>query len=362
MNIAKRALAPILAVIVILSLVSCSGGYPVVPEDQLSKVYEESAPSVVEVVVWGASEPSPFSPSREGRGLGTGFVWDSEGHILTNGHVVEPRDDYGDRVFVDRIAVIFSDGSDFDAEVVGIDRISDLAVLKADVPAEKLKPLLLGDSDSVKVGQMVVAIGHPFGYDFTMTSGIVSQIGRTLYSTDSDLPIPGGIIQTDAYINRGSSGGPLMDINGHVIGINEQIYTDGGGTSSGIAFAIPVNTAKHTVPDLIERGSHDYPWVGISYLSLTTSWAAEEAGFEASTRGAMIEDVMSGSPADEAGFLAGDVITAIDGESLNKTLSVVDRVILYEPGDKVVFDVLRDAEPVSIEVTLGKYETGVFRR
>ena len=362
MNTAKRALAPILTLIVILSLVSCSGGYPVVPEDQLSKVYEESKLSTVEVVVWGASEPSPFSPSREGRGLGTGFVWDSEGHILTNGHVVEPRDNYGDRVFVDRITVIFSDGSDFDAEVVGIDRISDLAVLKADVPAEKLKPLLLGDSDSAKVGQMVVAIGHPFGYDFTMTSGIVSQVGRTLYSTDADLPIPGGAIQTDASINRGSSGGPLMDINGHVIGINEQIYTEDGSMNSGIAFAIPVNTAKRVVPDLIEKGSHDYPWVGVSYSSLATSWAAEEAGFEAGTRGAVIEGVMSGSPADEAGFLAGDIVTAVDGESLNKVFSIVDRVILYEPGDKVVFDVLREGEPVIIEVTLGKYETGVFRR
>ena len=361
MDIARRAFVPIFALIVILSLVSCSAGFTVAPEDQLSKIYEESAPSTVEVVVWGASEPGPDSPSREGQGLGTGFVWDREGHILTNGHVVEPRDDYGKRVLIDRIAVIFSDGSDFDAEVVGIDHISDLAVLKVDVPAEKLKPLPLGDSDSLKVGQLAVAIGHPFGFEFSVTRGIISGVGRPMYNMDADLPIPGGAIQTDASINPGNSGGPLVDRNGRVIGITNMIEGGYFKVNTGIGFAIPVNTAKQIVPDLIEKGTHDYPWVGISYRSLATSWAAEEAGFRADTRGAVIEGVMSGSPAEEAGLLARDVVTAVDGESLNKALSIVESVILREPGDKVVFDVLRDAEPISIEVTLGKYEAGVFR-
>jgi len=360
MEMTKGAFVPILALIVILSLVSCSAGYTVAPEDQLSNIYEESVPSVVGVVV-DITPPGFGSFSRGGQSVGTGFVWDLEGHIVTNAHVVESSDDYGERILVDRIAVIFFDGSDFDAEVIGIDHVSDLAVLKVNTPAEKFKPLILGDSDSLRVGQLAVVIGHPFGFEFSVTSGIISGVARPIYNWGLRLPIPGGAIQTDASINPGNSSGPLLDSSGHVIGINEQVYSEDG-TSSGVGFAIPINTAKRIVPDLIEKGSHDYPWVGMTYRYIATSWAAEEAGFSADTRGAVIVSVTEGSPAEEAGFLAGDMVMAVDGKSISGSTNLVQNVILHGPGDKAVFDVVRDAEPVRIEVTLGKYKADVFRR
>jgi len=305
-------------------------------------------------------------------GQGSGFVYDNQGHIVTNFHVVSQTEDKP----VDVVEVRFPSGYMVYGSVIGIDLDSDIAVVKVEAPAEELKPLPLGDSSQLKVGQTVVAIGNPFGLENTMTVGVVSALGRTLDSqhaaTSSGVFFSAGdIIQTDAAINPGNSGGPLFNILGEVIGINRAIrttsYTDTGEPlNSGIGFAISINIVKRVVPVLIETGKYDYPYLGISSSSSLNLAAVEALGLSQYT-GAYITSVVKGGPADQAGIKAGttptnyptllaggDLIIAIDGREVR----VFDDLLAYlvsnkGPGDTVVLTVLRGDEKLDIPVTLG---------
>lgn len=347
-------------------------------EKAIGDVHENVLPSVVSVFVLnrvelsdtipGFNSPFPFGQrtpqggdsQREffyRNGQGSGFVWDDEGHIVTNRHVV---------VDAERITVVFSDGSDVEAEVVGLDEDSDLAVIKIERDPDFLTPVTLGDSNEVRVGQLAITIGNPFGQEFSTTTGIVSAIGRSLRTGDSHFTLP-KVIQTDAPMNPGNSGGPLLDRRGHVIGIDAQIITRSG-SNTGIGFAIPVNIAKQVVPILISDGHFTYSWLGIRGTTLGAD-AQELMGASEGTQGAQIIALADGGPAQKAGLVGstkskqtdersirygGDVITAINGQSIGSMNDLI--IYLLEdtrPGDVVIMDVVRDGgETAEIEVTL----------
>ena len=272
----------------------------------LVNLYERVNPSVVNIDVVGGSVDA-FGQS----GSGSGFVIDTDGHIVTNNHVVESAED---------IYVTFAGGHVAQAELVGGDPYSDLAVIRVDAAPETLRPVELGDSDQVRVGQRVVAIGNPFGLVGTMTVGIVSGVGRTLRAEASD---PNNrysnpdIIQTDAAINPGNSGGPLLDSHGRVIGVNSAIRTNGDNrANSGVGFAVPVNAVKRVVPQLIESGRVAYPYLGISSdNSFTMAELAAALGLS-TLQGVLISEVEPDSPAEQAGLRGGDHEEAVRGFSI----------------------------------------------
>lgn len=300
-------------------------------------------------------------------GSGSGFVYDGEGHIITNFHVIEGAN---------LVEVRFTSGYMAYGTVIGTDTDSDVAVIKVDAPAEELHPLPLGDSDSLKVGQTVIAIGNPFGLDTTMTVGIISALGRTLDSAhespDGNLFTAGDIIQTDAAINPGNSGGPLFNINGEVIGINRAIrttnFTDTGEpVNSGIGFAISINIVKRVAPVLIEKGAYDYPYLGISSMDALSLEMVNALNLSQYT-GAYVTNVVPGGPADIAGIVAGtgstnipglqkggDLIVAIDGKDVRTFDEMLAYLITHKsPGDSVVLTVLRGEERVDVTITLDK--------
>jgi S1-C subfamily serine protease len=309
---------------------------------------------------------SPFGePEAEGGGsaTGSGFVIDDEGHVLTNNHVVEGAD---------KIQVKLGDSdTQFDAEVIGADPASDLALLKVDAPAKELHPLALGDSSAVEVGDPVVAIGNPFGLDRTVTSGIVSALQRQIqapngFSIDN-------VIQTDAAINPGNSGGPLINAAGEVIGINSQIETGGSSEGNvGIGFAIPINTAKAEIRQLETKGEVEHAYLGIQGGSITPSLAkALNLPVE---EGVIVQSVEKGGPADEAGVeggntsatiegaevqLGGDIITAIDGRKTADMETLVEIVNNAKPGDELELSIISDGKHETAEVTLGKRPASV---
>lgn len=300
-------------------------------------------------------------------GSGSGFVYDGKGNIITNFHVID-----GAKV----IEVRFISGFMAYGTVIGTDTDSDVAIVKVDAPAEELHPLPLGDSDALKVGQTVIAIGNPFGLDTTMTVGIISALGRTLDSAhqtpDGSLFTAGDIIQTDAAINPGNSGGPLFNINGEVIGINRAIrttnFTDTGEpVNSGIGFAVSINMVKRVTPSLIESGKYDYPFLGISSMDSLSLEMVQALGLKSYT-GAYVTNVVSGGPADKAGIIAGDkatsvpnllaggdLIVAIDGHETRTFDEMLAYLITHKsPGDTVVLTVLRGEEKVDVSITLDK--------
>lgn len=346
-------------------------------ERALTGLYDSTVPSVVSILVTQKVETDSILPFDFGlpkpdeqqdqprpreffnRGQGSGFVWDQEGHIVTNNHVVAGASS---------VEVVFADGSTFKAEVLGRDPNSDLAVIKIDRPAAELKPVTLGDSDQLKVGQLSIAIGSPFGQEFTMTSGIISAVGRTIRSGNAGFSIPQAI-QTDTSINPGNSGGPLLDRSGAVIGINSQIYTSSG-ANEGIGFAVPINTAKRIVPTLIRGEEYKYAWLGISGANVSPE-LVELMKLPDDTQGALVVEVAKDSPADKAGLrgsdktktingveykLGGDVITAINGQSVQS----IEDVIAYlaestQPGDTIPLDVIHaDGSKATIQITLGE--------
>lgn len=278
---------------------------------------------------------------------GSGFVWDDDGVIVTNHHVVEDAA---------QAWVTFEDGNVFEAEIIGSDQYSDLAAVRIDAPDEYLKPVSLGDSRHLMVGQLTFAIGNPFGRTFTMTSGIISGLDRTISGGSASAYRNPSAIQTDAALNAGNSGGPLFDIYGKVIGINSQIISQTG-TWSGVGFAIPVNTAKIVIPALIDTGSHTYAYIGISGTSVT-SWVAEQNDLDRSVRGVLIRSVVRGGPADDAGFRGptatarGDVITAIDGTPMITMADLIAYLVdKTRPGQTVTIDVIRpngDTEKIDV--------------
>lgn len=324
----------------------------------LQQVYQQTLPGVVMI---------RFT-SAEGAGEGTGFVIDKEGHIVTNYHVA------GD---AQSIEVDFADGTKVVGQTIGRDLDSDLAVVKVDMPADKLHPLPLGDSDLAPVGTIVVAIGNPYGLGGTMTMGIISAHSRTLDSLRSSgdptqgatqFFAAGDLLQTDASINPGNSGGPLLNLQGQVIGVNRAIQTagtslSGGAVNTGIGFAISSNIVRRVVPSLIESGTYEYPYLGLSAMSddrMSLSMAKQLGLPQAS--GAYVVGVVAGGPAAKAGLVAadsqtgkgGDLINAIDGRTVITFSDLLSYLILNKnPGDTVIFTVLRGSREVEVPLIVG---------
>lgn len=316
----------------------------VLDEGDLPSLYREINPGVVAI----------RALSESGGGLGTGFVWDREGHIVTNYHVVESATD---------LEVDFPSGFKTRAEILGVDSDTDLAVLMPDQLPDELTVLRLGNNEDLAVGQTVIAIGNPQGLNGTMTKGIISALGRTL---DSMHYAPGGgpfatgnIIQTDAAINPGNSGGPLINLNGEVIGINSAISTSsidltGQPVNSGLGFAISIDTAKNVIPDLIEYGYHDSPYVGIQVRSELSLFVQEELDLPQST-GVYIIEVTPDSPADEAGLMNGDLIISIDGKQVNDFAEFMGYLLTYKkPGDSVEIVAIREDQEIDFELVLNE--------
>ena len=323
----------------------------------LTSLYEHVDPGIVAIQVL----------SQGGGSLGSGFVYDKQGHIVTNYHVIEGAQD---------LEVDFPSGLKVRGEVIGKDTDSDIAVIKVKAPEAALFPLELGDSEQIKVGQSVIAIGNPFGLTGTMTVGIVSARGRTLDSIrqapDGANFSAGGLIQTDAAINPGNSGGPLLDLKGRVIGINRAIRTtnttqEGEPSSSGVGFAVPINIVKRVVPVLIEKGNYDYPYLGVSSQEEISLLEQEALKLPQST-GAYVVSVVPNGPADKAGLIGGssgsqaaamptggDLITAVDGRPVHVFGDLLSYLMENKsPGDTIQLTILRDNQQKEVTITLGK--------
>ncbi|MEO0561149.1 MAG: trypsin-like peptidase domain-containing protein [Chloroflexota bacterium] len=318
-------------------------------ERLFSGVFESVSPSVVSINVLSRGDTdNPFQDEEDFfSGGGTGFVYDKVGHLVTNAHVVDGAEE---------IAVYFRDGTIAAAEVVALDFDSDIAViLVSDVPEERLLPVTFGDSGALTVGQATLAIGSPFGEEWTLTSGIVSALNRSIRSL-GDFST-GAVIQTDTAINPGNSGGPLLNLDGEVIGVNTQILS-ATRSSSGVGFAVPSNLVQRVAAALIENGEVDYSYMGISgqdnFLGLI-----EDYNLPNNLQGAVVSSVQPGSPASDAGLrnptnTTLDVITAIDGADIGS----MDDLLAYlssntQPGDTVTMTVFRDGDTVALPITLG---------
>jgi serine protease Do len=274
---------------------------------------------------------------RERAGMGSGFIFSSDGYVVTNNHVVENAR---------QVVVRLPDRQEFDAEVIGTDPRSDLAVLKVD--ASRLPFLQLADEDDVKVGQWVLAIGSPFSLDFSVTAGIVSALGRSLPTETGDNYVP--FIQTDVAINPGNSGGPLFNLDGNVIGVNSQIFTRSGG-SIGLSFAIPVSVVRNVINQIREKGVVERGWLGVSIQDVDRN-LAESFGLDR-PRGALIAQVGRDSPAERAGLQPGDVITVFDGEPIETSADLPHVVGLIAPGTRVEALIVREGEEQAIGVEVG---------
>jgi putative serine protease PepD len=318
----------------------------------VNEIYERTAPGVVQI-----NSTSSSGVALSGTALGSGFVVDKAGHIVTNYHVIRGADE---------IRVGFSNRDSLEAELVGTDQSTDLAVLRVDTSASALTPLPLGDSDKVRVGDQVVAIGNPFGLDRTATAGIVSALQRLI-------PAPNRftidhVIQTDAPINHGNSGGPLINDRGQVIGVNTRIETGGLSTGNvGIGFAVPSNTVKDVVAQILRTGRVDHAHLGILGTAVTSE-VAETYNLPVE-EGVLVAEVADGSGADEAGLeggetevvvagetytLGGDIIVGIDGTPISSVEELRDAIAEHEPGQKVKLSVLRGDKKTSVTVTLGR--------
>ena len=329
-------------------------------EGQVVAVYESAGPAVVNISTVVIAYDFFMRPVPQEGGTGSGFVYDAEGHIVTNYHVVENAEE---------LSVTLADGEVYPAEIVGVDPSNDLAVVRIDV--ENLpQPVALGDSDGLRVGEFVVAIGNPFGLERTLTVGVISSLGRVIQSPDGRFI--GEAIQTDAAINPGNSGGPLLDLEGRVIGVNSQIISPSR-ASAGIGFAVPVNTVKRVVPQLIAQGRYAHPWLGVQPLGLTPerAQAFREAGMNVPVdEGLLMIEVIPGGPADRAGIrggdrivqlgnvqlpLGGDIVTAINGEAVDD----LQELTVYletqtQVGDTVEVTIFRGGAEQSMPVTLAE--------
>jgi 2-alkenal reductase len=353
-------------------------------DTQLEALYARVNPSVVNItVVLGASQsttqnpilprrrnsplsPTPNAPQAPGTGVamaeGTGFVYDAQGDIVTNNHVVEGAT---------KITVAFADGVEAAATVVGASPAMDLAVIKVSVDASELHPLPMGESDGLKVGQSVVAIGNPFGQPGSMSTGIVSGLGRLLAdggqtASGQSFSIP-DIVQTDAAINPGNSGGPLLDLAGNVIAVNTAIDSPVRG-SAGVGYAIPSDIVAQVVPVLIASGSYQTPYLGISGVALGTD-LDKAMNLPAQQKGVLVVDVVSSGPADKAGLKAssqaatvnglpvkigGDVIVSVNGQTVNQFDDLLSALVRHGTvGQAVTFGILRSGQAMNVQVTLG---------
>lgn len=326
-------------------------------EDQVTTVYELAGPAVVNITNLSYAYDVFMRPVPQ-EGSGSGFIYDTDGHIITNYHVVENAEE---------LTVALEDGRIFPATLVGADPSNDLAVIK--IEAQNLpQPISLGDSDVLSVGQFVIAIGNPFGQAGTLTVGVISALGRIIQSPDGRFI--GEAIQTDAAINPGNSGGPLLDLRGQVIGVNSQIISPSR-ASAGIGFAVPANTVRRVVPQLIARGRYSHPWMGVGPVSLSPEWAEvlRQAGMEIPVEeGLILVEVTSGGPADRAGIrgpdqvvrvgnvrvpVGMDILTAVNG----KPMTNFQELTVYlesetQVGDTVEVTIIRDGVEQTVPVTL----------
>lgn len=326
-------------------------------EEANIRVYEESGQSVVNIVSTTVSYDFFYNPVPS-QGAGSGTIVDKRGYIVTNYHVIE------DARGVD---VTLFDGTKHKADVIGIDPGDDLAVLKIKAPQSKLRPVPMGDSQAIKVGQKVLAIGNPFGLEKTLTVGIISSLGRTMRASNGKLM--GGIIQTDAAINPGNSGGPLLDSEGRMIGVNSAIFSPSGG-NIGIGFAIPVNTVKRMLPQLIEKGYISRPWLGITGQSIDPA-DAQVLGLPAG--GVLVADVFRGSPAEKSGLrgakrnlrlgnliiaYGGDLIVAVNGKPVKSMDDFNEHMDTFEVGAVISLKLYRDGVQMSLKVRLEEMPKG----
>jgi len=338
-----------------LLFISCAAGFAATQDEENNiAVYRRAAPGVVNITSVVLQRDFFFNAiPREG--AGSGSIIDTRGHILTNHHVIEDAT---------RLEVTLNDGSKWPARLVGADPDNDLAVIKIEAPKERLTVIPMGDSSTLQVGQKVLAIGNPFGLGQTLTTGIISSLGRSIQAETGVLIE--NVIQTDAAINPGNSGGPLLDSAGKIVGINSAIISPTG-ASVGIGFAIPANTAKRVLPELIEKGYVAYPWMGASMYPLIPEFA-KFLGLKVE-RGTLIAEVVRDGPSDRAGLkggdrlvqvgnslipVGGDVITEIDGKKVESPDDLLRVIREHRPGDRVALKVLRKSEVVNITLTLGE--------
>ena len=319
----------------------------------LIEIFEKSEPGVVRVNVQRGEV-------SERGGVGSGFVFDKQGHIITNEHVIDDAQ---------KVVITFLDGRSYNAEIIGTDEFTDLAVIKVNADLALLNPLTIGDSSNLKVGEQIAAIGNPFGLSGSMTSGIVSQLGRLLPS-GSGYSIP-DVIQTDAAINPGNSGGPLLNMRGEIVGINTAIQS-ATGEFTGVGFAIPSQTVAKIVPTLIEDGEYKHPWIGISGRDIDPDLAKvlelpDAVGF-------LVVTVIENSPASDAGLIGsdktidvdginypmgGDIILSVDGIEVRK----IDDILVHlqrakSVGDEMILEVLRDGRTTNISIILQERPNG----
>jgi len=323
-----------------------------------TQIVDASAPAVVKILVEYESDQTQYQDQmeelpeylrrffefrggppvpRERAGMGSGFVVSEDGYVVTNNHVVDNAK---------KVVVRLSDRREFDAEVIGADARSDLAVLKID--ARDLTALSLADDADVKVGQWVLAIGSPFSLDFSVTAGIVSALGRSLPTESGDNYVP--FIQTDVAINPGNSGGPLFNLEGEVIGVNSQIFTRSGG-SIGLSFAIPASVVKNVVGQIQANGMVERGWLGVSIQDVDRN-LADSFGLDR-PRGALIAQVGKESPAERGGLLSGDVIVQFDGEDIETSADLPHVVGLIAPGTLCTVNIIRDGSEQTLEVEVG---------
>ncbi len=320
----------------------------------LIEIFEKSEPGVVRVNVQRTDQANGTS------GVGSGFVFDKKGHIITNSHVVKD---------VKKVVVTFLDGRSYNAEIIGFDEFTDIGVVKVNADLTLLQPLALGDSSNLKVGEPIAAIGNPFGLSGSMTSGIVSQLGRLLPS-GAGYSIP-DVIQTDAAINPGNSGGPLLNMRGEIVGINTAIQSTTG-EFTGVGFAVPSQTIAKIVPSLIENGKYHHPWIGISGRDIDPDLAKvlnlkDAVGF-------LVITVVENSPAAKAGMhgsdetvqvegvnypIGGDIILSVDGKQVRK----IDDILIHlqrakSVGDEMNLEILRDGRTTNITIVLEERPNG----
>jgi putative serine protease PepD len=299
-------------------------------QSSIASVVEAALPSVVEVKIEGTSDSNPFpgAPTPTVQGLGSGWVFDDQGHVVTNEHVVEGAQ---------KVTVAFQDGTEVSARVVGSDASTDVAVLELESVPDSVKPLELGSTSALELGDPVVAIGSPLGLQGTVTAGIVSGLHRDIEAPDG-FTIDGAV-QTDAALNHGNSGGPLLDLDGRVVGMNAQIASDTG-ANTGIGYAIPVETVRGIAEQLISSGKVEHAYLGVRVD-------------DAEGGGARLAEVVPGGPAADAGLKQGDVVTEVDGNSIESADDLRLAVENHKPGDSLHLTVKRDGDTKSITVELG---------
>ena len=324
----------------------------------LNSIFKEVENSVVQITRKVPPSSILSSPESENASaLGSGFVYDNKGRIITNNHVV------GDAKIVD---ITLVDGNRYTANVIGTDIFSDMAVIEIVenlTEQSPLKPLVIGNSSELEVGEQVIAIGNPFGLAGTMTTGIISQTGRLLPDQQTGFSIPNAI-QTDTLINPGNSGGPLLNMNGQVIGMNTATFISGTSGFSGIGLAIPSNAITRIVPALIEKGNYTHPWLGFTAATLTSDLAESVEGLERNFKGVLVDSIVKDGPADKAGVNGsitdqygekhgGDIITAVDGHNV---IQIEDFISYLEEqkkvGDRITLTIYRNGQFLDLEMTI----------